>query len=69
MRERKKDVCDYCGRPEADLRSTPFMADMHLGVQICRECWDLSRDDGLMREGINIGPFDPSQPEVTRSET
>ena len=39
----KKGKCDYCSKENAELRSTPYMADIGIAKKgMCKECWHIS---------------------------
>lgn len=52
----EKPECDYCGEYVDKIHGTPFMAEA--GAVMCRECWNMTREEYIGSEGTDIGLFD-----------
>jgi hypothetical protein len=55
---KKKKNCSYCGEPADKLKGTPFLADVELGSEICRDCWNNTKREYWNCMQMWIGEWD-----------
>lgn len=52
--EVEKEKCDYCGEMVEYTRPSPFMEVTNM----CKGCWDVTREEYKGSDGVDIGPFE-----------
>jgi len=48
-------ICDYCDEAVEELKGTPIIADV--SDQMCKQCWDITRETYLGSTGEDVGEF------------
>jgi DnaJ-class molecular chaperone len=46
-------TCDYCDEIVEEVKGSPFME----AAEMCRGCWDMTRETYVGSTGEDIGPF------------